>query len=212
MLEGWRAPDQGALFVVSGASGTGKTTLLRALFAEVPGLSFSVSVTTRSMRPGEREGVDYHFIDRAAYDRLLEQDALLEHAEVYGICYGTPRAPVIAALTEGRSIVLDIDVQGAAQVRRKLPDAVTVFVLPPHIDVIRARLEARGTDAPETIERRIRDAHDQLRACGDYDYLVMNDVLATARAQLEGIVLAELSRRARRDSWVRAMTSPETSS
>ena len=212
MLEGWRAPDQGALFVVSGASGTGKTTLLRALFGEVPGLSFSVSVTTRSARAGEREGVDYHFVDRTAYDRLLEEDALLEHAEVYGTCYGTPRVPVVEALAQGRSIVLDIDVQGAAQVRRKLPDSVTIFVLPPRIDVICERLVARGTDGPETIERRIREAHAQLRACGDYDYLVMNDVLATARAQPVGIVLAELSRRERRESWVRAMTSSETSS
>lgn len=209
MLKGWQAPDVGALFVVSGASGSGKTTLLRALFARVPGLSFSVSVTTRPRRRGEHEGVDYHFIDRERFEGLRDGGALLEHAEVYGTCYGTPRAPVDAALAEGRSIVLDIDVQGAAQVRRSHPDAVSIFILPPHLEVIRERLVARGTDPAEVIERRVREATQQLAACGSYRYLVLNDVLATASAQLEGIVIAELSRRERRERWVRAMTGGE---
>lgn len=205
MLPGWQAPDRGALFIVSGASGTGKTTLLNALFERVPGLEWSVSVTTRAPRVGERDGVDYHFIDRPRYEALLEAHALLEHAEVYGTGYGTPRGPVEAALAEGRSIVLDIDVQGAAQVRARVPHAVSVFVLPPRIEAIRERLVARGTDTPETIERRVRDAHEQLARCGEYDYLVMNDNLATAETQLAGIFLAELSRRSIRGSWVRAM-------
>lgn len=209
LLSGWQAPDEGALFVVSGASGSGKTTLLRALFDRVPGLSFSVSVTTRPPRVGEKDGVDYHFIDAERYARLLAEGALLEHAQVYGTGYGTPRAPVDAALAEGRSIVLDIDVQGAAQVKRSHPDAVLVFILPPRLATIRERLVARGTDSPEVIDRRVREATEQLGACGSYDYLVLNDVLATASAQLEGIVLAELSRRSRRESWVRAMTQEE---
>ncbi|MFZ5481270.1 MAG: guanylate kinase [Myxococcota bacterium] len=197
-------PDVGALFVVSGASGTGKTTLLRALFAQVPGLGFSVSVTTRAPRAGERDGVDYHFVSKERYAELRDGGALLEHAEVYGTGYGTPRAPVEAALAEGRSIVLDIDVQGAAQVRERMPGAVTIFVLPPRLDVIRERLVARGTDAPEVIERRVRESLAQVARCDEYEYLVMNDHLATACAQLEGVVVAELSRRSRRASWVRA--------
>lgn len=205
LLDGWHPPDEGALFVVSGASGTGKTTLLEALFSRVPGLDFSVSVTTREARTGEANGVHYHFVDRARYEHLRDTGALLEHAEVYGTGYGTPRAPVEAALAEGRSVVLDIDVQGAAQVRRSYPAAVSIFILPPRLEVIRARLEARGTDALSVIERRVRDAHAQIARCGEYDYFVMNDVLATANAQFQGIVLAELSRRARRGSWVRAM-------
>jgi guanylate kinase len=204
-LPGWQAPDRGALFIVSGASGTGKTTLLRSLFARVPGLEWSVSVTTRAPRAGEQDGVDYHFIDRPRYDALRDAGALLEHAEVYGTGYGTPRAPVEAALEAGRSIVLDIDVQGASQVRRRLPDAVSVFILPPRIEAIRERLEGRGTDGPEIIERRVRDAHEQLARCGEYDYLVMNDVLATAELQLVSIFVAELSRRSRRSRWVSAM-------
>ncbi|MES2643184.1 MAG: guanylate kinase [Myxococcota bacterium] len=206
MLEGWAAPDFGALFVVSGASGTGKTTLLHAALDRVPGLEFSVSATTRAPRKGERDGVDYHFVNPDEYREMVGRNELLEHAEVYGTMYGTPRAPVFAALREGRSIVLDIDVQGAGQVRAVYPEAVTIFVLPPRIEVIRQRLEARGKDGPEVVERRIRDATEQIARCGEYDYLVMNDVLDTAHAQLQGIFLAELSRRSRRSSWVRALT------
>ncbi len=205
-LQGWVAPDSGVLFVVSGASGTGKTTLLRAALERVPGLSFSVSVTTRARRAGETEGVDYHFVTPDAYALCLDEGALLENAEVYGTRYGTPRAPVAAALAAGQSIVLDIDVQGAAQVRLSHPAAVSIFVLPPSVSTIRERLNARGTDPAAVVERRVADAMAQIAACGDYDYLVMNDVLDTAHAQLQGIFLAELSRRGRRESWVRALT------
>jgi guanylate kinase len=207
-LQGWQTPDHGALFIVSGASGTGKTTLLRAALERVPGLEFSVSATTRAPRAGERDGVDYHFVTHARFQDMLQRNELLEHAEVYGTLYGTPREPVWRALREGRSIVLDIDVQGAGQVRASFDTdhrPVTVFILPPSIETIRKRLEARGTDTPEVVERRIREAHAQIARCGDYDYLVMNDVLDTAHAQLQGIFLAELSRRSRRDSWVRAL-------
>jgi guanylate kinase len=206
MLAGWQAPDHGALFVVSGASGTGKTTLLKAALEAIPGLEFSVSATTRAPRTGERDGVDYHYVSPDRFVALRAEGALLENAEVYGTMYGTPREPVVRAMAEGRSIVLDIDVQGAAQVRASMPDAVTIFILPPSIACIRERLSARGTDTAAVVERRIRDAHEQIAQCGEYDYLVMNDVLATAHAQLQGIFLAELSRRARRNTWVRTLT------
>jgi guanylate kinase len=207
-LQGWQTPDHGALFIVSGASGTGKTTLLRAALERVPGLEFSVSATTRAPRAGERDGVDYHFVTHARFQDMLQRNELLEHAEVYGTLYGTPREPVWRALREGRCIVLDIDVQGAGQVRASFDTdhrPVTVFILPPSIETIRKRLEARGTDTPEVVDRRIREAHAQIARCGDYDYLVMNDVLDTAHAQLQGIFLAELSRRSRRNTWVRAL-------
>lgn len=203
MLAAWQPPDRGALFVVSGASGAGKSTLLKRLFATVPGLEFSVSATTRAPRPGERDGVDYHFVDLPRFREMVAQGQLYEWAEVYGRCYGTPRGPVDAALAEGRSIVLDIDVQGAAQVRTVCPDAVTVFILPPSLDALRARLVGRGTDAPEVVERRMADAAQQLQACGEYGYLVLNDDLETAATQLVGVFVAELSRRGRRDTWVR---------
>lgn len=200
----WTAPDIGALFVVSGPSGSGKTTLLHAALTAVPGLEFSVSATTRAPRAGERDGVDYHFVTREAFAELLRTGALLEHAEVYGNYYGTPRAPVDAALAEGRSIVLDIDVQGAAQVRRAHPEAVSVFVLPPNLAAIEARLRARGLDDAAIVARRVREADEQLAEADTYDYLVMNDDLASAHAQFQAVLVAELLRRSRRQSWTLA--------
>lgn len=200
----WTAPDVGALFVVSGPSGSGKTTLLHAALEAVPGLEFSVSATTRAPRAGERDGVDYHFVTRAAFERLLEEGALLEHAEVYGNFYGTPRAPVEAALAEGRSIVLDIDVQGAAQVRAAHPEAVSVFVLPPNLAAIEARLRARGLDDDTIVARRVREADEQLAEAAEYDYLVMNDDLPSAHTQFQAVLVAELLRRSRRESWTLA--------
>lgn len=200
----WTAPDIGALFVVSGPSGSGKTTLLHAALTAVPGLEFSVSATTRAPRAGERYGVDYHFVTREAFAELLRTGALLEHAEVYGNYYGTPRAPVDAALAEGRSIVLDIDVQGAAQVRRAHPEAVSVFVLPPNLAAIEARLRARGLDDAAIVARRVREADEQLAEADTYDYLVMNDDLASAHAQFQAVLVAELLRRNRRQSWTLA--------
>jgi guanylate kinase len=203
----WTPPDVGALFVVSGASGSGKTTLLQAAFKSIPGLEFSVSATTRAARDGERSGVDYHFVDRPAFLNLLDSHALLEHAEVYGNFYGTPRKPVDDALAEGRSIVLDIDVQGAAQVRRAHPEAVSVFILPPNLGAIEARLRARGLDDDAIIARRVREAAEQLREAGEYDYFVMNDDLSSAHAQFQAVLVAELLRRTRRESWARAAGS-----
>ncbi len=203
-LKAWHPPDRGALFVVSGPSGAGKSTLLKRAFARIPGLSFSVSVTTRRPRSGERDGVDYHFVDAERFASLRDAGELLEHAEVYGTFYGTPRAPVLDALAEGRSIVLDVDIQGAAHVRLTHPDAVTIFILPPSPDHLRERLEARQTDPPAVIDRRMREAASQMVGCGTYDYIVLNDHLETAAAQFEGVFLAELSRVQRRLAWVRA--------
>lgn len=206
LARAWERPQAGALFVVSGASGSGKTTLLKRVFERVPGLQFSVSATTRPIRTGEAEGVDYHYVDVPTFQGLRDNGALLEYAEVYGRYYGTPRKPVEDALGRGMSVVLDIDVQGARQVRRSYPGAVSIFILPPSIATIRARLVARGTDSPEVIARREREAVEQLSACGEYDFLVMNDDLDVATEVLQGILLAELSRTARRTSWVRAFT------
>lgn len=196
------APDHGVLFVVSGPSGVGKSTLLRHVFDRVPGLAFSVSATTRAPRPGETDGVEYHFVDPAAFAGMVARGELLEHAMVYAHGYGTPRAPVEAALRAGGSMVLDIDTQGAAQVRSSYPAAVSVFILPPARADLERRLRARGTDPEDVIQRRIRQADLQLAGAGDYDYLVLNDDLTTASATLEAVFLAELCRRSRRQSWL----------
>ena len=200
----WSHPSRGALFVVSGASGSGKTTLLHAAFAAIPGLEFSVSATTRGMRPGERDGVDYHFVSRDHFRGLKERGELLEHASVYENDYGTPREPVDRALAEGRSIVLDIDVQGARQVRTAHPEAVSVFILAPSRAAMEARLRGRG-DAPEVVARRMGMADGQLAGAAEYDYLVLNDDIGAAHAQFQAVFAAELLRTERRRKWISAV-------
>lgn len=206
-LRGWHAPDRGALFVVTGASGTGKTTLVKAAIEAVPELEFSVSATTRGMREGEIDGVDYHFVDHATFAEAVEGGRFLEHAEVYGNRYGTPRRPVERVLAQGGSVLLEIDMAGARQVREAMPEAVLVFVCPPSLAAIEARLRGRATDSEAVIARRLADAKLQLSACGEFDYLVINDDLDSAHRVFQGVLLAELSRRERRGSLVEQMTT-----
>lgn len=195
-------PDRGVLLVVSGPSGVGKSTILRPALDRVPGLGFSVSATTRAPRAGEVDGVDYHFVDRPRFDALVAEGALLEHAEVYDRCYGTLRAPTEASLSRGDSVILDIDVQGARQVRAAAPEAVLVMIVPPDVETLERRLRARGTESEEVVARRMALLAGQLGAVAEYDYVVVNDDQEAAIACFEGIILAELSRRHRRASWV----------
>jgi len=197
VIERWIPPDQGALFVVTGASGTGKTTLVQAALSTVPGIGFSVSATTRAPRSGEQDGVDYHFIGPEIFDAKATAGEFLESAIVYGQQYGTLRAPVEAAISSGQSILLDIDTQGAAQVRTAMPDAVTIFILPPSIATLAQRLRARATDTPEIIDLRIREAQLQIGECGQFDYLIVNDHLQSAQDQFAAILVAELRRTGR---------------
>jgi guanylate kinase len=198
-------PDKGVLFVITGSSGTGKTTLLKQAFKVLPRVQFSVSATTRSIRKGEKNGVDYHFVNPTEFERLLEDNALLEWAEVYGNCYGTLREPVETALRGGQSILLEIDVQGARQIREKLPEAVLVFVLPPSLEAIEKRLRGRSTDSEEIISRRVAEAMVQISACGEFDYLVVNDDLEEAHKVFQSVLISELCRTERRASLVADM-------
>jgi guanylate kinase len=194
-------PDQGALFVVSGPSGVGKTTLVQAALARVPGLEFSVSATTRAPRPGEVDGREYHFLTPEAFAERVREAQFLEHATVYDRSYGTLRAPVVDAIRDGRSVLLDIDVQGARQVKERFPECVRIFLMPPSIGVLEDRLRKRGTD--ETIlRRRMAQVGEQLLGAPSFDYVVVNDHLETSTAVFEGIFLAELSRVARRRAAV----------
>jgi guanylate kinase len=195
----------GALFVVSGPSGVGKSTLLKAVFAAVGGLEFSVSATTRAPREGEVDGREYHFVNPVKFADLVDQGAFLEHAMVYDRRYGTLRAPVTAALAEGRSIVLDIDVLGARQVRAALPGAVLILIAPPDVATLRERLIARGTDGADVIESRMRQVADQLASVDLYDYLVVNDELDVAIETLTAVFRAELTRVARQGARVAAI-------
>ncbi|MCB9687366.1 MAG: guanylate kinase [Alphaproteobacteria bacterium] len=201
----WALPDQGVLFVVSGPSGVGKSTLVKAAMERIPGLEFSVSATTRAPRTGEEHGVHYHFMDRERFDALVTEDAFLEYATVYDRSYGTLRDPTRRVLDSGRSILLDIDVRGARQVREHAPGAVHLFVLPPSIDILEARLRNRATDDEATIARRMEQAMEQLEGCVEYDYVIVNDDLDASHAAFQGILLAETSRRDRRQRVIDAV-------
>jgi guanylate kinase len=196
-LGSWELPSPGVLFVISGPSGVGKSTLVQSAMRRIPGLGFSISATTRSPRPGELDGREYHFVTPERFEEWVARDAFLEHATVYDQRYGTPIEPVLDALNSGRSLVLDIDVQGSAYVRQRLPEAVHIFVLPRSVEVLEQRLRARG-ESETTVTRRMAQAAQQLRGCPSYDYVVVNDELETANAVLQGILLAEMSRTARR--------------
>ncbi len=201
VLPAWEAPDTGSVLVVSGPTGVGKSTLLRFALDEMPGLAFSVSATTRPPRKGESEGVDYHFLDEARFAALVADDAFLEHATVYDKRYGTLRQPIDDALARGESVVLDIDAKGAAQVRERMPEAVSVIILAPDTSCLSERLRGRGMPA-DRIAARMAQVAEQLAATEHYDYLVVNDDLATAQHTLLSILVAELSRTSRRTSLV----------
>ena len=184
---------RGVVVVLSAPSGTGKTTLTHRLLRGVPGIGFSISCTTRTPRPGERNGVDYHFVSPGRFADLRRRREFLEWAEVDGAAYGTSRRRLERHLERGEDMLLDIDTQGAAQVRRKIPDAVLVFLLPPGPATLRRRLRRRGTD-PAVVARRLRLARREITRCGKYDYLVLNDHLERAYRDLEAIIRAERSR------------------
>jgi guanylate kinase len=182
------------VIVVSAPSGAGKTTIVEHVLEELPGLRFSVSHTTRAPRSGEQEGVDYHFVDRAAFARLRDEDKLLESAEVHGNLYGTARAELEAARAEGKDALLDLDVQGAAQVRERVAGAVTVFILPPSYQELEQRLRRRGQDDEATIERRLAAAAREIGAFKDYDYALVNDDFDECVEGLKCIIRAARSR------------------
>jgi guanylate kinase len=195
---------EGVLFVLSAPSGTGKSSVARRLLEDVDGLEFSVSYTTRSRRPGERDGSDYHFVDRPAFDAMIAAGELLEWAEVYGDqLYGTGRERTLAALAEGRDLLLDIDVQGARQVREAGVPAVLVMLLPPDYRTLAGRLEARGSESGGTIGRRLAAARREVEEFVRFDYVVINDRLEQAAATVAAIVTAERRRSARSAGEVR---------
>ncbi|HEV2861843.1 MAG TPA: guanylate kinase [Pyrinomonadaceae bacterium] len=193
--EGYR----GILFVISSPSGGGKGTLIRRALQAVPGLSYSVSWTTRAPRPGEIDGVSYHFITPEEFERIRAADGFLEWAVVHGNLYGTARSVVAQELSEGHDIILEIDVQGAAAVRASMHSVVGVFILPPSYEVLRSRLSARMTERPEELELRLRNARGEVAQYRHFDYLILNDEIERASAQLSSIVLAERARRERQD-------------
>jgi len=182
------SPGAGSLFVIVAPSGAGKTSLLRAMLAERPAVELSVSYTTRTPRPGEANGRDYWFVDRVEFERRRAAGEFLEWAEVHGNLYGTSRVWIAERIAAGRDIVLEIDWQGAAQVRRIFADAIGVFIAPPSFEALRERLERRGQDSAEVIERRMEAARDELAQLGRFEYVIINQDFTTALRQLLAIV------------------------
>lgn len=180
--------SRGAIIVFSGPSGSGKTTMLRRILDEDPDLVWSVSVTTRAPRPGEADGRDYWFLTREEFERRIEADGFAEWAESFGHLYGTPAAPLADALEKGRVLVLDIDVQGARQIREKFPDAVLVFIRPPDIDVLIQRLEKRHSETDGEFRVRVERARTELNCEGEYDEVIVNDDLDTAVQELRDLI------------------------
>lgn len=184
--------SRGNLFVISAPSGAGKSTLLKKLLAAVDNLAFCVSHTTRAPRPGESNGREYHFVDRATFEGMREKQAFLEWAEVHGNLYGTSRAAIETQQAQGLDVFLDIDVQGAHQLQeQRLPGAVFLFIAPPSSVELEKRLRGRGTDPEETVQLRLSNARREMEDAGRYDYLVINDQLDEAVEVLRAVVIAE---------------------
>jgi len=181
---------QGTLFIVSAPSGAGKTSLVRELIESLDGIQVSVSHTTRERREGEVDGVNYHFVDVPAFEAMIEQGDFFEYARVFDNYYGTSRRTVEKMLAAGQDVILEIDWQGARQVRQQLPDAVSVFILPPSREELERRLSSRGTDEHAVIARRMRDAVEEMSHHDEYDYLVVNDDFTTALRELQSLIIA----------------------
>lgn len=197
--------EKGLLVVFSGPSGAGKDTVLKRLMEKEPGIRLSVSATTRAPREGETDGKDYHFLTRAHFDELVANDKMLEHAEYCGNCYGTPSEPIEKWQAEGCDVILEIEVQGGAQIKAKRPDCVSIFVLPPSLEVLENRLRRRGTESEEAIQKRLGAAKAEIAKALLYDYIIVNDDLETAVDEMAGLLRAEKRRASRNQEFIERM-------
>lgn len=189
--------------MVSAPSGAGKTTLCKELVSVVPGLHHSISYTTRQPRPGEVHGREYFFVDDAVFQDMVQRNEFAEWAPVYGHFYGTPRSTVTDLMEKGIDVLLEIDVQGAMQIKKKFADAIYIYILPPSIEALRARLLSRGSDSPEEIQRRLQKAREEVWSYREYYYIVRNEDMTQALKELQAIVLAERSKTKRLDiAWL----------
>lgn len=189
----------GKLYIIAAPSGAGKTSLVKQLRAELANLAISVSHTTRRMRPGEIHGQDYYFVSVEDFQAMLEQQAFLEHAQVFDNFYGTAQQTVEESLKKGLDVILEIDWQGAQQVKKLLPDSISIFILPPSTEVLRQRLMNRGQDDEHIIERRMRDAVAEMRHYDEFDYLLVNDVFEETLVALKSILISHRLTRARQE-------------
>ena len=189
---------KGILIVVSGFSGAGKGTLMKELLKRYDNYALSVSMTTRAPREGEVDGESYFFVDKETFERTIAEDGLIEYASYCGNYYGTPREYVEKCLQDGRDVILEIEIQGAAKVREKMPEAVSLFLVPPSFEELSRRLHSRGTDSEETIQQRLATARREVKEIVNYDYIVVNDTVDQAVGEILAILIAEGCRKERR--------------
>lgn len=194
--------NKGLLLVITAPSGGGKGTILKELFARNGNLVLSVSATTREPRPGEENGKQYYFISREEFQEMIDQGKMLEHAEYVGNYYGTPKEPVEEWTRTGRDVVLEIEVQGGAQVRKLMPECVSIFILPPSMEVLAERLRGRGTEEEPTVRKRLEKARGEIPCARDYDYVVYNDRLEDAVEDIQAIIRAEKCKYSRNTDFI----------
>ena len=183
--------NRGLLIVVSGASGTGKGTVCKEILNDMPEVVYSISATTRDPRPGEINGKEYYFLSREEFTAWIAEDKFLEFAEVYGNFYGTPLNKIDERRNRGEDVLLEIDVQGALNVKKKCPDGIFIFLLPPSLDELKRRIEGRGTETPESLQRRLDNAIAEIKIGREYSYTVVNDLVENAVAKIKSIIIAE---------------------
>lgn len=190
---------RGLLIIISGASGTGKGTVCKKILSDLPEVAYSISATTRAPRPGEVDGKEYYFLSVEEFKSWIADGKFLEHAEVYGNFYGTPLNKIEERLNRGEDILLEIDVQGALNVKRKCPEGVYIFLLPPSLEELRRRIEGRGTETPESLSRRMKNALAEINVGLEYDYVVVNDSIENAAEKIKAILTAERLKVARNE-------------
>jgi guanylate kinase len=195
--------QRGQIFVIIAPSGTGKTTIIRAVRENVSGIAYSVSHTTRRPRDGEAEGKHYHFVTRKDFEKMIDEHQFVEWAHVYGHLYGTSYSSMESELSSGEDLLLDLDIQGAEAIKRHFPESLSIFILPPSMEALEQRLRGRATNDREDIDLRMKKAAEEIRRCGEYDFIVVNDNLAQTVREIEAIIISQRARAKRRYPLVR---------